>query len=53
MRFGGTRKELAEWFKQCQYPGIMFSMLDGKDYSDQIWKLVKPSGKAFCCDIDT
>lgn len=52
MTFGGTRKEIAERFKQCQYPGIMFSMLDGKDYRDQIWKLVKPSGSVFRCDVD-
>jgi len=52
MRFGGSRKELAERFKQCEHPSVMFAMLDGKDYTDQIWRMVKPSGKAFRCDVD-
>lgn len=47
MSFGGHRKEIAERFKRCRYPGIMFSILDGKDYSDKIWRMVKPSGRAF------
>lgn len=42
MRFGGTRRELAEWFTQCKYPSVMFAILDGKDYTEQIWRLVKP-----------
>lgn len=54
MVLGGTRREIAERFKRCQYPGVMFSMLDGKDYHDQIWKMIRPSGKAFRCEaIDT
>lgn len=52
MTVGGSRKEIAERFKKCQYPSVMFSMLDGRDYSDQVWRMVKPSGKAFRCDID-
>jgi RNA ligase len=52
MRYVGTRKELAERFKKCRYPAVMFNMLDNKDYSETIWKLIKPSGKAFRCDID-
>ncbi len=52
MRLSGTRKELAEHFIKCPYPGLMFAMLDGKDYADQIWRMIKPSGKAFRCDVD-
>lgn len=52
MSFEGTRKELAEKFKRCQYPSVMFAMLDGKSYSDCIWRMLKPSGRAFRCDID-
>lgn len=52
MSSGGSRKEIAERFKRCQYPSVMFTMLDGRDYSDQIWKMVRPSGKAFRCDVD-
>jgi hypothetical protein len=44
MRFNGTRKELAEGFKLCPYPGIMFSILDNKDYRESIWRIIKPSG---------
>jgi len=44
MRFGGTRKELAEIFKKSPHAGIMFSILDNKDYRSTIWKMIKPSG---------
>lgn len=37
-----SRKETAAYFSTCAYPGIMFSMLDGKEYTDQVWRLVKP-----------
>lgn len=39
----GTRKEQAEFIKTCTYPGIVFAMLDGKSYDQQIWKMVKPA----------
>lgn len=52
MTLGGTRRDIAERFKQCRYPGVMFAMLDGKDYSDRIWRLIRPSGKAFRRDDD-
>jgi RNA ligase len=52
MRFGKCRKTLARHFTSCAYPSVMFAMLDGKDYSDAIWKLVKPSGRAFKCNMD-
>jgi RNA ligase len=38
-----TRKETAEYFLQQKYPKVLFSMLDKKDFSDIIWKLVKPN----------
>lgn len=48
------RKETAGYFQTCANPGILFSMLDGKDYSQQIWKLLRPKGEGtFSCDIDT
>lgn len=52
MTFGGSRKEIAERFKQCQYPSVTFAMLDGKDYSDQIWRMIQPGGNTFRRDVD-
>jgi T4 RnlA family RNA ligase len=37
-----SRSEFAKLAKRYKYPGILFAMLDGKDYSQIIWKLVKP-----------
>jgi len=37
-----TRKETAFYFQTCRYPKILFSMLDGKDYSETIWRYVRP-----------
>ncbi len=37
-----TRKETAQYFSQCTYRQVMFAMLDGKDYSPMIWKLLRP-----------
>jgi len=37
------RKDIAAHFKTCEYPGIMFSILDRKDYVAQIWRLLKPN----------
>jgi RNA ligase len=36
------RKSTAMYFLSCKYPSILFSMLDKRDYSDSIWKLIKP-----------
>lgn len=38
-----TRKATALYFQSCKYPGILFSMLDEKDYSEKIWKLLRPN----------
>ena len=37
-----TRKETAMYFRNCTYPSILFSMLDGKDYAQTIWRMIKP-----------
>lgn len=48
---GATRKELAVYFIESskayaphQLTGILFNMLDDKDYSKLIWKQIKPTG---------
>lgn len=49
------RKAAAEYIKTQSNPGILFSMLDGKDYSRQIWKMVEPRGASstfFRCGDD-
>jgi hypothetical protein len=46
------RKSTAEYFKKCSYPAIMFKILDNRDYSEFIWKLIKPKAeKPFRDDI--
>lgn len=37
------RRELAEYFKTCAYPFVLFAMLDGRDAEPMIWKIVKPA----------
>lgn len=37
------RKAVAERVKEMAYPAIVFKMLDGKDYREQIWKRIKPA----------
>lgn len=39
---GADRKEYAKRFKEFTHPDILFSMLDKKDYTDMIWKIIKP-----------
>lgn len=38
----GNRKETALYFQTQKYPQVLFAMLDGKDYSPMIWKMVYP-----------
>lgn len=46
-----TRKETAEYFKTCKHTSILFAMLDKKNYSEIIWKMIKPqAARAFRCD---
>jgi len=37
-----TRKEFALYAKNQKWPSIMFLMLEGRDYSQSIWKMLKP-----------
>jgi T4 RnlA family RNA ligase len=38
----GDRKETALYFQTQKYPGVLFLMLDKRDYSQTIWRLIKP-----------
>jgi T4 RnlA family RNA ligase len=38
----GDRKQTAMYFQTQKYPGVLFLMLDSRDYSQVIWKLIKP-----------
>ena len=38
-----NRAVFAEYAKKHKHPSILFNMLDGKDYSQLIWKLLYPS----------
>ncbi len=47
-----SRKEAANYFFTQKYPHIMFRLLDGKDPSDLIWKMIKPQhSKPFKVEI--
>ena len=47
-----SRKETAEYSNSCTYPAIMFKIFDKRDYSEIIWKFVKPrADKPFKADI--
>ena len=37
-----TRKETALYFSKQKYPAVLFKLLDKKDPSDIIWKIIKP-----------
>lgn len=51
---GRSRKEIALDFQECKHPGILFAMLDGKDYRVPIWRMIRPHGqKQFKVDIDS
>jgi len=39
---GAMRKDFAAWALRQKYPSLMFALLDGKDISDAVWKLVEP-----------
>jgi RNA ligase len=38
----GDRKATALYFQTCEYPQVLFKILDKKPYDDLIWKLIKP-----------
>jgi RNA ligase len=44
-KVGGDRKNFANVAKQYKYPSLLFGLLDGKDISPNIWKIVKPEFK--------
>lgn len=47
------KKNFALKVKNYKYPSILFSMWDNKDYSDKIWKIIKPKySKPFNDGID-
>ena len=39
-----TRKDQAALITSLAYPGVCFSLLDGKDPAPSIWKLLRPAG---------
>ena len=41
----GDRKATAEYFKTCDYPAMLFNMLDARPCADLIWRAVKPKGE--------
>lgn len=48
-----TRKEQAIHIKGGTHPSVAFAMLDGKDYSKAIWRMLRPKGvEVFRTDID-
>ena len=48
-----TRKETAEYFLNQKHPAVLFRMLDKKDPSKIIWKMIKPEYlRPFNCDCD-
>ena len=38
-----TRKDIAQKIVKCNYGSVMFRMLDNKDYSQCIWKILEPA----------
>jgi RNA ligase len=42
---GGDRANFASLAKEYTYPSLIFGLLDGKDISPTIWKIVKPEFK--------
>jgi T4 RnlA family RNA ligase len=49
----GNRRDTAAYFQTQKYPGVLFLMLDNRDYSPVIWKLIKPGfEKPFRADVD-
>lgn len=39
------RAEFAQKTKSYKYPQLLFKMLDGKDYSETLWRIIKPEYK--------
>lgn len=47
IRHARTRKDIAFNIEGFAYRSLVFLMLDGRDYEQQIWRLIKPSGSAY------
>ena len=45
-----TRKEYAAVFTQTPYSTVLFQMLDGRDYQNLIWKMIKAQPHTFTMD---
>lgn len=45
LRDKDRRKQFASYALKSSNPGLLFGMLDGKDISHQIWKIIKPEFK--------
>lgn len=39
----GSRKETALYFQGCKYKAVLFAMLNDKEYSSIIWKMIRPA----------
>lgn len=37
-----SRKETAAYYYTCQYPGVLFKMMDNKNYESLIWRMIRP-----------
>ncbi len=49
-----TRKETALYFQTQPYPAVLFLMLDNRDYSPAIWKLIRPAyERPFKIDVES
>jgi len=42
-RSTSNRKTFAEFALRYKYPNLLFSMLDERDYSQAIWKILRPT----------
>ncbi len=38
----GSRKDNALYYQTCNYPSVMFYLLDGKPVDEMVWKMVRP-----------
>ncbi len=47
-----TRKEYAAIFTRIPYSAILFQMLDGKDYTRSIWKMLRAQPRTFKVEDD-
>jgi len=47
MRNFSSRKDAAAYFNTCSYPAVMFALLDNRDTSALIWKIIKPRGNTY------